>query len=164
MTVNRRKKVSRQRGSHTHGWGSKKKHRGSGNRGGRGRAGTGKRADQMKTLYWKKRYFGKMGFKYHGVEENVNAINLDDLQEKIPFLISQKLITEDKGTYNIDLGKLGYNKLLGTGNASKKMKINVKYASENAVEKIKDSGGEVILAEKKQLPPKQGKKEETVKK
>ena len=44
------------------------------------------------------------------------------------------------------------------------MKINAKYASENAVEKIKNAGGEVILAEKKQLPPKQTKKEETVKK
>src|SRR3989338_9211653 len=108
MTVNRRKKVSRQRGSHTHGWGSKKKHRGAGNRGGRGRAGTGKRADQMKTLYWKERYFGKRGFKYHGMQENINAINLNDLQEKILFLISQKLITDDKGTYNIDLGKIGY--------------------------------------------------------
>ena len=48
MTVNRRKKVVKQRGSHTHGWGSKKKHRGAGNRGGRGMAGSGKRADQRK--------------------------------------------------------------------------------------------------------------------
>lgn len=164
MTVNKRKKVSRQRGSHTHGWGSKKKHRGAGNRGGRGRAGTGKRADQMKTLYWKERYFGKKGFKYHGAEEKINAINLDDLQAKIPFLISQKLITEDKGAYDIDLGRIGYNKLLGNGNASKKLRIKAKYASVNAVEKIKNAGGEVILEEKKQLPPKQEKKEETVKK
>ena len=53
MVVNKRKKFSRQRGGHTHGWGSKKKHRGSGNRGGKGMGGTGKRADQVKTLIWK---------------------------------------------------------------------------------------------------------------
>ena len=39
-----RKKNTRQRGSHTHGWGAKKKHRGAGNRGGRGNAGSGPRA------------------------------------------------------------------------------------------------------------------------
>jgi len=40
MTVNKRKKMSRLRGSHTHGWGAKKKHRGKGNKGGAGMAGT----------------------------------------------------------------------------------------------------------------------------
>ena len=45
MTVNRRRKRVRQRGSKTHGWGAKKKHRGKGNRGGKGMAGSGKRAD-----------------------------------------------------------------------------------------------------------------------
>jgi len=65
MSINKRTKRSRQRGSHTHGWGAKKKHRGAGNRGGRGMAGTGKRADQKKptimNLYGNE-YFGKRGF------------------------------------------------------------------------------------------------------
>ena len=46
MTVNKRKKFSRYRGSMTHGCGSKKKRRGSGHRGGKGMAGTGKRSDK----------------------------------------------------------------------------------------------------------------------
>ena len=45
---NKVKKVRKFRGSHTHGYGSKKKHRGAGSRGGRGMAGSGKRADQKK--------------------------------------------------------------------------------------------------------------------
>lgn len=149
MTINKRKKVSRQRGSHTHGWGAKKKHRGAGNRGGRGNAGTGKRADHMKTLHWKERYFGKFGFKYLGPKEKINAINIGDLQENLPSLISQKQIIEEKGIYNIDLNKIGYNKLLGSGVVSKKLKINVKYASDTAAEKIKNAGGEVILTKPK---------------
>ena len=62
MTFNIRKK--RMRGTKTHGWGSKKKHRGAGNRGGRGMAGAGKRAEHKKTLILKKytnAYFGKKG-------------------------------------------------------------------------------------------------------
>ena len=66
MPVHKRKKVTKQRGSKTHGWGSMKKHRGAGNRGGRGKAGTGKRADTKKptiiNLFGAKGYFGKKGF------------------------------------------------------------------------------------------------------
>ena len=69
MVVRKRKKNSRQHGSTTHGWGAMKKHRGAGNRGGRGLAGTGKRADQMKPLHWKERYFGKLGFRPGGNKE-----------------------------------------------------------------------------------------------
>ena len=62
MTINKRKKNSRQRGSWTHGWGSKKKHRGAGHRGGKGNAGTGKKGDAKKPKIWKnKKYFGKYG-------------------------------------------------------------------------------------------------------
>src|SRR3989338_10894572 len=62
----KRKKVSRMRGrgQGTHGWGARKKHKGSGHRGGKGMAGTGKRADQKKTLITKlygHGYFGKKG-------------------------------------------------------------------------------------------------------
>src|SRR3989338_2045713 len=48
MPANKQKKVVRYRGSHTHGGGAKKKRRGAGNRGGRGMAGSGKRAGQIK--------------------------------------------------------------------------------------------------------------------
>src|SRR3989338_1771827 len=44
MVVYKRKKVTKYRGSVTHGGGSRKKRRGAGSRGGRGNAGSGKRA------------------------------------------------------------------------------------------------------------------------
>ena len=51
----KRKKVSRMhgRGMGTHGWGARKKHKKSGHRGGTGMSGTGKRADNKKTLITK---------------------------------------------------------------------------------------------------------------
>ncbi len=142
MVVNKRKKFSRQRASHTHGWGSKKKHRGAGNRGGRGMAGSGKRGDAMKTLYWKdKKYFGKYGFKMKGVKKEVKAINIGDIEENLDRFLEGDII---------DLGKLGYDKLLGKGKIINKFKIKAKSASGNSIERVKQAGGEVVLEIKKE--------------
>lgn len=151
MVVNKRKKVSRQRGRHTHGWGSKKKHRGSGNRGGKGMAGTGKRADSIKTLIWKDvDYFGKHGFKFKGVKRKIDAISIDYIQGHLNKLVDQGLITQEGNIFVVDLSKLGYNKLLGNGTVKNKFKIITKYASSNAIEKVKKAGGEVVVEVKKE--------------
>ncbi len=145
MVINKRSKNSRQRGGWTHGWGSKKKHRGAGHRGGRGMAGTGKRGDVKKTLIWKnKKYFGKFGFKKKGVAEKIIAINLVDIERNVDSWIAKKLVNDEKGTYSIEAEKIGFNKVLGTGKLTKKLKISCPYFSKSAVEKIKAAGGEVI--------------------
>lgn len=136
--IRKRKKNKRFRGYKTHGWGSKKKHRGSGNRGGFGMAGTGKRADQRKSLIlnvYGSSYFGKHGFVRHtgSVRKESKAINVGELSK---FSGSE-----------IDLGKEGYEKLLGCGCVDRKLKVIVSSASKNAVEKIKRSGGEVVIKE-----------------
>ncbi|MBS3145783.1 uL15 family ribosomal protein, partial [Candidatus Woesearchaeota archaeon] len=91
MTVNKRSKKSRQRGTHTHGWGAKKKHRGAGNRGGRGNAGTGKRADTKKPTIIKlygNEYFGKKGFKIpQNIKVVLKTINLQELNQKVDSLV-----------------------------------------------------------------------------
>lgn len=143
MTFHKRKKNSRMRGSQTHGWGGKKKHRGTGHRGGKGRAGSGKRADAKKPSNWSSDYFGKRGFKKKGQKIEIKAINLKDIEENLEKLLSLKLVQEKSGAYVIDLVKLGYNKLLSSGNATKKLIINVPYASQKAVEKVKAAGGSV---------------------
>ena len=62
MVVRFRKKVRRMRGSHTHGWGAKKKHRGAGSRGGRGQAGMLKHKKSW-MLKNDPHHFGERGFK-----------------------------------------------------------------------------------------------------
>lgn len=146
MVVRKRKKNSRQRGSKTHGWGAMKKHRGAGNRGGRGLAGTGKRADQMKTLYWKERYFGKVGFRPGCTKEDIKAINIGFIDENADSFLSSKLIEKKDDIFVVDLQKLGYNKLLGKGRVTKKFRITAKYASGNVSAKVEKAGGEVILS------------------
>ncbi len=150
MVVNKRSRRSRARGSWTHGWGEKKKHRGSGNRGGTGMAGTGKRADSKKPSIWKYDYFGKHGFVPKGVKREVNAINIAFVQRNIDSLVSKGLAKEEKGVYNIDLEKLGYNKLLGSGAIKKRFRITTDFASKKAIESVKSAGGEVILKIKKE--------------
>lgn len=162
MVVRKRKKKSRMRASTTHGWGSRKKHRGAGNRGGRGMAGTGKRADSIKPSIWKDtKYFGKFGFKRNVRKRDIKTINIVELEKRLDDYLDKNLISKQKDVYVIDLGKLGFQKLLGDGKVTKKLKITAEYASKKAVEKIGKAGGDVILPKKeaKEKKQKQVKKE-----
>src|SRR3989338_10270663 len=115
MTVNKRRKNERQRGHHTHGWGAKKKHRGQGNRGGRGMGGSGKRADSKKPSLWKERYFGKFGFVSKTPKVKVNSVNISYIEEHITQFVLQGLAKKENSVYSVELVKLGFNKLLGDG-------------------------------------------------
>jgi len=142
MTINRRKKNSRQRGSTTHGWGSMKKHRGAGNRGGKGLAGSGKRADTLKPSLWKEKYNGKRGFKRKNAKV-IKPINLSFIELNIESLLLKKIAAKEGDYYLMDIGKMGFNKILGGGRITKKFKIIAECASKNAIEKVKKMGGEV---------------------
>lgn len=145
MVVRRKKKCVKLRGKTTHGYGSMKKNRGAGNRGGRGMAGSGKKADQKKPNIWKnKKYFGKHGFKKKGIKEEIKQVNILFLEENIEVLEAAGKITKENDVYIVDLEKIGYNKLLSIGKVTKKFRITVPYASNGAIEKIKNAGGEVI--------------------
>lgn len=145
MTAHKRKKNSRQRGTQTHGWGSKKKHRGSGSKGGYGMAGTGKRADQKKPTIineYGDSYYGRHGFnRPQKVIVKVKPINLYDLQSKLEKYVNQKLVTKENGFYVVDVEKLGYNKVLGGGKLDVKLKLKAMSVSDSAMRKIKESGG-----------------------
>lgn len=147
MVVNRRKKTDRYRGSKTHGGGAKKKRRGAGNRGGKGMAGTGKRGDQKKPSIWtNKKYFGRAGF-FNQNARVIKAINIGFIENHLNNLKDK--ITVKEGKIEIDLKKLGFNKLLGGSASSLKNKyvIKTEYASEKAVKKVEEAGGKVIIPE-----------------
>ena len=146
MVVRRKKKSVRYRGDTTHGCGSMKKRRGAGNRGGRGMAGSGKKADQKRPSIWKDRkYFGKHGFKKKGIKTKIMKVNILFLEENAESLEAAGKISKENDVYVVDLKKIGYNKLLSNGKATKKFRITVPYASNNAIEKIKSAGGEVVV-------------------
>lgn len=147
MTATRRRKRSRARGSWTQGWGKKNRHRGSGNKGGVGMAGTGKRSHNKKTKVLKEfgwDYFGKRGFKIPAKAQIlVSSINIQDIIKKLDKLLTQGLAKKEKDIIVINIKSMGYDKLLGTGKVNQKLKIIVPFASKSAIEKIKEAGGEV---------------------
>jgi large subunit ribosomal protein L15 len=123
----------------THGRG-KKAGRGAGLRGGRGNAGLLKHR-YMHMVKNMPDHFGKHGFKRHpSLTERNKTINVGQIEDLFP------------GKNDIDLTKEGFDKLLGSGRLNKKLKIKVDYASERAIEKIKDKGGELILPETSKEP------------
>lgn len=156
MTVNRRKKSVRCRGSQTHGGGAKKKRRGGGHRGGRGMAGTGKRGDSRKPSIWATDYFGKKGFKKKN-KETINAINIKTVEERMPGWVMEKKAEVKSGAYHVDLGKLGYNKLIGSGSLTKNVHVVVERATQGAIDAVKESGGDVEVTMKEEEPKKQAK-------
>ena len=72
-------------------------------------------------------------------------------EENLEKFLSNGLISKEGDKYIIDLKKLGCNKLLGNGIVTKKFKVTAKYASGNAVEKVKNAGGEVVLESVKEV-------------
>jgi len=143
MVVNKRRKSSRKLGTNTHGWG-KNQHRGAGCRGGRGNAGTGKKAHCKETKVWHtKKYFGNPGFVNNANAGPINTICLRDVEDKLPTWIAQKKASDTE----VNLKALGYTKLLSTGKVTKKLKITVPTFTAKAAEKVKAAGGELVVNE-----------------
>lgn len=125
-------RTSKMRGSRTHGRGHKSG-RGAGIRGGRGNAGLHKHK-YISALKCKDKYFGRRGFKRPNASAKT-TINLSEIEK-----FAKRGI--------VDLTGLGYDKLLGKGHISKKLKIKVHEASKKAIEKVAQVGGEIVGGEK----------------
>lgn len=139
MTIKRRSKFSRMRGTHTHGWGDKKKHRGAGSRGGRGNAGFGKKCSARRPSVWKIKYFGKKKFNPHNTKQIV-SVNLDYFENHLQSLIDKKMMSKEGNFYVVDVTKLGFDKVLGKGKLKNKFKIIAPCFSESAKRKLEESG------------------------
>jgi large subunit ribosomal protein L15 len=120
------------RGSHTHGWGSKKKHRGGGSQGGKGHSGMMK---HKKSLMLKEcpDHFGNVGFNVPK-KVKIKAVTLRDLD----------ILAKQTGKKEIDVSEFGYQKVLSTGRITQPLKIKAEKIMEKAKEKIKEAGGEAI--------------------
>ncbi len=141
VKTHKRKKNSRIRGARTVGWGFRQKHKGHGNKGGFGMAGTGKRGDHKKQTALesdpkkKKRYFGKQGVTSRGTAiAKYEKINL--------YAVKDNLFT--KAGCKIDLSK---HKILGHGDGFK-AEITAKEATAGAIAKMEKAGGKIILPAK----------------
>ena len=127
MTATFRKKNSRERGKTTHGWGTKKKNRGSGSRGGAGFGGVNKGKWTLITAKMPD-YFGKKGF--FPLKKKSVAINISEL--------------EKMNGAELNLSEMGYDKLLSRGSIKRAVTVKVAFSSKRAKDKIESAGGKVI--------------------
>jgi large subunit ribosomal protein L15 len=145
MKIHKKKKSVRLRGTNSGGHGSRKKWKGKGHHGGKGMAGTGKRADQKTTLVTKKyghKYFGKQGITSKGTKRRkLKVINLSQIQKNKDSLM-KKFGKENEIVFK------NY-KILGSGDLKEKLTIKAKEFTPSAKEKIEKAGGKAIALEVK---------------
>jgi large subunit ribosomal protein L15 len=141
----KKRKIRKLRGSRTHGYGQVGQHRGGGQRGGHGKAG-GKKHKWTHTLKYAPKRFGKYGFKPPRRRE-VSAINVGELDQQITEFITDKKAKKTKEGIKLDLDKLGYDKLLGRGQVTHQLIIQVDSHSESAAKKIEKAGGKILKPE-----------------
>lgn len=140
--MSRKNKKSRsKRGSRTAGGGSAKNRRHSGNKGGKGKAG-GDKHKYRKVIQENPRYFGKHGFtRPPQLRETAETINVGELDEVADELLDEGLAEEEGGEIVIDASELGYDKVLGSGQVTRSLRVKADNFSEKAKNKLEDSGG-----------------------
>ena len=131
MPARFRKKVRRFRGSHTHGWGAKKKHRGGGSQAGKG--GSNKFYSR-KTSAIVAKQFGKKGFVNPVAHRAVRAINVHELDQ----------LAHSRNVKEIDISALGFDKVLGDGKITVPLVVKAASFSAGAKSKIEAAGGKAI--------------------
>lgn len=141
----KKRKTRKKRGSRTHGYGQVSQHRGGGQRGGRGKAG-GKKHKWTHTVKYAPERFGKRGFKPPRRRE-VSTINIGELDQQISKLITDKKAQKTKAGIKVNLNQLGYDKLLGRGQITQPLIIEVDSHSESAAKKIEKAEGKILKLE-----------------
>jgi large subunit ribosomal protein L15 len=133
------------RGSRTNGWGRQSQHRGSGCNGGHGWTGACKH-NWSWVIRYEPDWLGKHGFnRPPQIVKKIAAIDIKTIERLLPEYEKAGVATKKGSQYEIDLGAIGFNKLLSTGKVNGKYSITVAMASAKAIEKIAAAGGSVTV-------------------
>ena len=146
MVIRREKKIRKQRGSRTMGYGRiSGGHRASGSRGGVGQAGrfkhklihhilkgtAGRRPDQI---------VGRGFIRNENLTKKNETWNVEKLNQYLSVQVIKQAPVKE-----INLADFGITKLLGKGNISYPVTVTVKQATETAISKVEKAKGKVIL-------------------
>jgi large subunit ribosomal protein L15 len=132
------------RGTRTCGGGTHKNRRGAGNRGGRGKCGACKH--HAVRAFLRGYTYGKHGFKRpQKVISGTNTVNIGELDGRVPELLRTGVAEQKDGVVHIDAGRLGINKVLGTGKVNQSMMVTAPAFSATAITKIESAGGTAVI-------------------
>ena len=129
--IRKDKKTRKKRGYEMH---SGLRRRGSGNRGGCGNAGQGKKSGGQKEtrLHAQGKKLGRYGFTSHAKKKAVSSINLRELMKHVK-------------DGRVNAVKLGYDKVLSRGEALKGVSVKARYFSDKAKAKIEKANGKAVV-------------------
>ncbi len=146
MQKRRPKRIHKLRGRRAAGYGFSAGHRASGQRGGKGKAGT-KKHHYIRTIMENPDYFGKHGFKRpQGLAEETTTINIGLIDQMADGLVDRGIASMTGKRYKIDVSRLGVDKILGRGKVTKKMDlVGVTAISRIARAKVTGAGGTIDL-------------------
>ena len=137
------RKTRKYRGSRTCGGGNAKMRRGAGHRGGRGNAGAFKHHKSWYMRYDPSYFIHKGPGRPDVPRVILRAVNIGALEEKLDAYISSGLAERKDNKVHIDLSKIGFDKLLGSGVTKNAWVITAKCSSQIASRKISEAGGEL---------------------
>lgn len=136
MVVRKRGMRKKQRGERTHGHGDTKNWRGSGNRGGVGKAGSHKHKFS--------KYYTTFGVKVRlNPKPKGKALNLEQIMQELPKWKQQGKVVQEEGQWVIDGERLKIAKVLGSGSIASNLLFKNIAVTEKAREKIEAADGEV---------------------
>jgi large subunit ribosomal protein L15 len=139
------KRRSKKKKSGTHGYGSKKKNRGAGNRGGRGNAGSGKKGQSKNMKKDGINELGEHGFNSRTPDQD--GINLKDIDQRIDEFVDEGVAEETDDGYVFHAEEAGYEKILGGGKLTRDIEIRAENFSSSAERKIEESDSEAVEIE-----------------
>ncbi|UCG89776.1 MAG: uL15 family ribosomal protein [Candidatus Heimdallarchaeota archaeon] len=144
MTVRKKKKVRKQRGSRTYGYGRVSGgHRKSGSRGGKGNAGIkdhhriGRISDMIRN---------KKGFNAPNIPSSSLSINIGDIDEQLDLLLTKNIAIKEGSIFKINIANLGYSKVMGKGFVKHPFHIYAEKITSKALEKIEAAGGKAFTS------------------
>jgi large subunit ribosomal protein L15 len=142
MTVRKKKKVRKQRGSRTYGYGRiSGGHRKGGSRGGKGNAGIknhhriGRISDVIKS---------QKGFYVPNTPSTDSSINVGSIDAQLDLLLAKEIAKKEGSVFKIDVTELGYSKVLGKGIVSHPFHLYAEKITPRAQEKIQAAGGKAF--------------------
>jgi len=139
------KRRSKKNKSGSHGYGSSKKNRGAGSRGGRGNAGSGKKGQSHRMTEDGVQELGETGF--NSRQPDQDGINLRDIDQRIKEFVEAGVAEETEDGYVFHAEEAGYDKVLGGGELRKNIEIHSEEFSGSAEDKIEESEGEAVKQE-----------------
>ncbi|MGQ0535522.1 MAG: uL15m family ribosomal protein, partial [Methanobacteriota archaeon] len=111
---------------------------------GKGMAGRWKHKKVHFNLYEQEYINKNRGFKRPAeIVHDPTTITLRDLEDRLPELLASGKAAKEGDATVVNLTALGVEKLLGTGRATRKLRITVDAATPGAAEKVQAAGGAI---------------------